>query len=119
LFHNFTYFLNDPVNGDQFEQFDQRWTLGGELTHRRMGHLGNYDTQSAFGLRFRNDSVFPLALHTTSGRERLDTVREDDVDQFSVGMFASAEIEWSRVVRTTFGLRGDVYRFNVRSDNPL
>ena len=22
LFHNFTYFLNDPVNGDQFEQLD-------------------------------------------------------------------------------------------------
>ena len=30
LFHNFTYFLNDPVNGDQFEQFEERWTAGGQ-----------------------------------------------------------------------------------------
>ena len=37
LFHNFTYFLNDPVNGDQFEQFEKRWTAGGKLTHRRLG----------------------------------------------------------------------------------
>jgi hypothetical protein len=28
LFHNFTYFLNDPINGDQFEQFENRWTTG-------------------------------------------------------------------------------------------
>ncbi len=31
LFSNFTYFLNDPVNGDQFEQEDGRWFLGGEV----------------------------------------------------------------------------------------
>ena len=31
LFSNFTYFLNDPVNGDQFEQADQRLVLGGSL----------------------------------------------------------------------------------------
>ena len=28
LFHNFTYLLNDPVDGDQFEQFGERWTTG-------------------------------------------------------------------------------------------
>jgi outer membrane receptor protein involved in Fe transport len=36
-----------------------------------------------------------------------------------VGIFGETEIEWSRRVRTTFGLRGDVYRWNVESDNPL
>ena len=40
LFHNFTYFLNDPENGDQFEQFEERWTSGAKLTHRRLMHLG-------------------------------------------------------------------------------
>jgi hypothetical protein len=35
LFHNFTYFMNDPINGDQFEQFERRWTIGAKLTHRR------------------------------------------------------------------------------------
>jgi hypothetical protein len=119
LFHNFTYFLNDPVNGDQFEQFEKRWTTGAKLTHRRLGHLGDYDSESAFGVEFRNDSVAPLGLYLTRGTERLSTAREDDVDQFAIGLFAEQEIEWSRVVRTTFGLRGDIHHWNVRARNPL
>jgi TonB dependent receptor/Carboxypeptidase regulatory-like domain/TonB-dependent Receptor Plug Domain len=120
LFHNFTYFLNDPVNGDQFEQFEERWTTGAKLTHRRMWHLGSKSTESAFGAEIRNDSVGgPLALYATRETERIATIRADDVDQFSAGMFANSEIEWNRSVRTTVGLRGDVYNWNVRSDNPL
>src|ERR1700716_2652722 len=33
LFSNFTFFLNDPVNGDQFEQVDRRTVAGGDLSH--------------------------------------------------------------------------------------
>ena len=120
LFHNFTYFLNDPINGDQFEQFENRWTTGAKLTHRRILRLGGKPTENAFGVDVRNDSVGgPLGLYLTRETERLSTVRADDADQVSVGMFGETEIEWSRTVRTTFGLRGDVYHWNVQSDNPL
>jgi len=120
LFHNFTYFLGDPVNGDQFEQFENRWTSGAKLTHRRLDRIGGTSTEHAFGVDVRNDSVGgPLGLYHTVATERLETLRADDADQTSVGMFASSEIEWSRTVRTTFGLRGDVYRWNVESNNPL
>jgi hypothetical protein len=120
LFHNFTYFLNDPVNGDQFEQFENRWTTGAKLTSRRLLRVGGKSTESAFGVDIRNDSVGgPLGLYLTRETERLSTARADDVDQVSVGMFGETEIEWSRTVRTTFGLRGDVYHWNVRSDNLL
>jgi hypothetical protein len=120
LFHNFTYFLNDPVNGDQFEQFENRWTSGAKLTHRRLMRVGGRSTENAVGVDFRNDSVGgPLGLYHTRATERLATIRADDVDQQSVGLFADSEIEWSRVVRTTFGLRGDVYHWNVESNNLL
>jgi hypothetical protein len=120
LFHNFTYFLNDRVNGDQFEQFEKRWTTGGKATHRRLLHFGELHTENAIGVDVRNDSVGgPLGLHLTRATERLRTVRADDVDQTSVGLFGETEIEWSRFVRTTFGLRADMYRWNVESDNPL
>src|SRR5688500_116114 len=49
LFHNFTYFLNDPVNGDQFEQFETRWTTGSKVTHRRLMHVGGRHLENAFG----------------------------------------------------------------------
>jgi hypothetical protein len=120
LFHNFTYFLNDPINGDQFEQFERRWTSGAKLTHRRLIHIGEKHTENAVGIDFRDDSVGgPLGLYLTKETERLSTVRADDVDQQSAGIFGESEIEWTRTLRTTFGLRGDVYHWKVESDNPL
>jgi hypothetical protein len=120
LFHNFTYFLNDPENGDQFEQFEERWTTGAKLTHRRIMHFGERHAENAFGVDIRNDSVGgPLGLYLTRATERLSAARADEADQISVGMFGESEIEWSRTVRTTFGVRGDVYHWNVQSNNPL
>lgn len=120
LFHNFTYFLNDPENGDQFEQFENRWTTGAKLTHRRLLHVGEKHLESAFGVDLRNDSVGgPLGLYATRSTERLATIRADDVNQTSLGIFGDSEIEWNRWARTTVGLRGDIYNWNVTSDNPL
>jgi hypothetical protein len=120
LFNNFTYFLNDPVNGDQFEQYERRWTTGAKVTHSRLGHIGRYRTETRFGGNMRYDAVGgPLALYLTAHNERLTTIRADDVDELSTGVFGQTEIEWSRVLRTTFGLRGDYFHYNVAADNPL
>jgi outer membrane receptor protein involved in Fe transport len=35
------------------------------------------------------------------------------------GVYAQSEMEWTRRLRTTFGLRADVYQFSVTSDDPL
>jgi outer membrane receptor protein involved in Fe transport len=35
-----------------------------------------------------------------------------------VGVYAQSEIEWTRVVRTTLGLRADVYQFSVSANDP-
>jgi hypothetical protein len=120
LFHNFTYFLNDPENGDQFEQFEERWTSGAKLTHRRLKRVGGRPTETLIGVDVRNDSVGgPLGLYHTVATRRISTSRADEADQLSAGFFAETEIEWSRKVRTTFGVRGDVYHWNVVSNNPL
>jgi hypothetical protein len=114
LFHNFTYFLNDPVNGDQFEQYEDRWTNGARLTYRRMARPGGVPTENAFGAELRHDSVGgPLGLYLTNQTIRRETVRADDADQVTLGTFAETEVEWSRTLRTTFGLRSDFYHWNV------
>ncbi len=116
LFSNFTYFLNDPINGDQFEQEDRRWVSGGQITHRVLGSLGRFHVQNAFGVNLRHDAIGNVGLYHAVKGQRRDTIRQDKVGQTSVGFFGQSEIEWSRKVRTTVGLRGDVYHFNVRSD---
>ena len=120
LFHNFTYFLNDPENGDQFEQFEERWTSGAKLTHRRLARVGGKATETLFGVDVRNDSVGgPLGLYHTRATQRLSVSRADEADQISAGFFGETEIEWGRKLRTTFGVRGDAYHWSVVSNNPL
>ena len=119
LFSNFTYFLDDQQNGDQFEQAERRTTAGGRLTYRRLGHVFQRHTESAVGVQLRQDWLSPVGLYHTAARQRLSTTREDQVDQTMAGVFAQSEIEWTRMLRTTFGLRADLYRFNVSSNEPL
>jgi hypothetical protein len=119
LYSNFTYFLDDQENGDQFEQAERRIAAGGRITYRRLGHLGGHHVESAAGLQIRRDWLDPVGLYHNVGRQRLSTTREDEVGQTMTGVYAQSEIEWSRVFRTTVGLRGDVYQFSVTSDNPL
>jgi hypothetical protein len=119
LFSNFTYFLDDPDNGDQFEQAERRIATGGRVTYRRLGHFLDRHTESAIGVQLRRDWLDPVGLYRTAGRQRLSTTREDEVGQTTAGVYAQVEVEWTRMLRTTFGLRADRYQFKVTSDDPL
>jgi hypothetical protein len=119
LFSNFTYFLDDPVNGDQFEQAERRFAAGGRLTYRRLGHFLERHTESAVGVQIRRDWLDPVGLYRNAARQRLATTREDEVGQTMMGVYAQSEVEWTKTLRTTLGLRTDVYQFSVMSDNPL
>jgi hypothetical protein len=119
LFSNFTYFLDDPERGDQFEQAERRTAAGGRVTYRRLGHFFERHTESAIGMQLRHDWLAPVGLYHTQARERLSTTREDEVGQTMTSTFAQSEIEWTRTLRTTVGLRMDAYRFAVTADNAL
>jgi beta-lactamase regulating signal transducer with metallopeptidase domain len=118
LFSNFTYFLNDPENGDQFEQEDRRNIAGGRVTHRRLATWGGRSAENLFGAQLRHDRIGSVGLFHTRGRQRLSTIRLDRIEQTSLGVFAQNEYEWTSVIRTTVGVRGDVFNFDVESDNP-
>jgi hypothetical protein len=81
LFSNFTYFLEDPLNGDQFEQVDDRIVYGGDLRWRTSG---NDDTAHEFGLVARYDDIKAVGLYSTVRRQRAGTVREDLIAQFEI-----------------------------------
>jgi hypothetical protein len=119
LFSNFTYLLDDPENGDQFEQAERRIATGGRLTYRRLGHFSERHTESAVGVQLRRDWLDPVGLYRTASRRWLSTTRADDVGQTMAAVYAQSEIEWTRTLRTTFGLRADRYQFSVTSNNPL
>lgn len=119
LFSNFTYRLNDPVNGDQFEQVDRRRALGGRVSHRRQARWFGHPVEHHAGAQLRHDEIGALGLYATRERVRLAARREDRVGQSSAGLYYQGEIEFTDRFRATAGLRGDVFRFAVRSDRSV
>ncbi len=116
LFSNFTYFLDDPVRGDQFEQADRRAYTGLNAAQTWFGGLGR-GSATTVGVDLRHDQIFQVALFDTDRRARFNTVRDDAVGQSSAGVYAETATRWTDWFRTTAGLRADGYRFDVRSDN--
>jgi hypothetical protein len=112
LLSNFTYFLADPVNGDQFEQLDERRITGGDYSYT----LGDADLQHTFGVMLRYDDIGDIALFRTAEQQRIATVRRDSVDEIAVGLYYSNEKRWTNRIRTTLGLRLDHFDFDVTSD---
>lgn len=116
LFSNFSYFLDDPVHGDQFNQIDRRAVVGGALTHHASLQVFGTEHELVTGLQLRHDAIGELGLHRTAQRTRLSTVRDDAVDESSAGLFARAESRWAPWLRSTAGIRLDGYHFDVDSD---
>jgi outer membrane receptor protein involved in Fe transport len=118
LFSDFTFFLEDPVHGDQFHQADHRFISGAKISHRRLGRFLGHDMQNTVGVQLRNDDITRVGLYHTDARQPLDTVRQDAVLETSVAGYAQNETAWTPWLRTLAGLRADGYRFNVDADDP-
>ncbi|HZT75291.1 MAG TPA: TonB-dependent receptor [Vicinamibacterales bacterium] len=113
LFSDFTYFLNDPVHGDQIEQADRRATYGGRVTHRRASRWGDRAVQNTVGVQLRTDDIMNVALYHTEARVRLQTESQASVVETEGGVFAQNEVEWTPWLRTMAGLRADAAWFTV------
>ena len=116
LFSNFTYFLDDPVNGDQFNQLDDRKIYGWNGSWSRSDTLFGSPTTNTLGWDFRQDRLNPIGLYSTKDRERLSTTRQDKVQESSVALYFENQTQWSEWLRTLVGVRGDRYDFNVDSN---
>jgi hypothetical protein len=117
LYNNFTYFLDNPVNGDQFNQLDRR-TLGGfDARHAFDWQLGGLETQTRVGVQSRYDDI-RVGLFKTEQRTPLSTVREDRVQEGNVGIWMDTTTRWTDWLRSTVGLREDIFTGRVLSDTP-
>jgi hypothetical protein len=118
LWSNFTYFLDDPVNGDQFLQRDKRWVAGAKARHTWFHELFGREAETAVGLQVRNDWI-DNGLFKTAARRTLSTTRADDITQTSLGPWVESRVRWGEKFRSVVGVRADYYRFDVDSDNPV
>ncbi|WOH56785.1 MULTISPECIES: TonB-dependent receptor [Bradyrhizobium] len=117
LFNNFTYVLDDPLNGDQFSQLDRR-TLGGfDARHAFDWRFGGFETHTRFGVEGRHDHI-QVGLFATEQRAWLSTVRADRVEEGNVGLWMDSTTRLAEWLRTTVGIREDIFAGRVLSDTP-
>ncbi len=113
LWSNFTYLLDDPVNGDEFQQVDRRNLYGGEIAHRSDATLAGVPMHNTFGLQWRLDDISEVGLYRTAARRRIGMIRSDSVEENSVALYWQNEIHWSDSLRSIIGARADYYDFSV------
>jgi hypothetical protein len=118
LYNDFTYFLRDPVNGDQIKQTDARTIYGADAGHTIFGAFDGHEIETLVGVQARYDDIH-VGLFDTAQRSVLATVRDDHVQESSIGLYAQSTVRWTDSFRSIAGLRGDLFHANVASDNPL
>ncbi|MGH7470709.1 MAG: TonB-dependent receptor [Longimicrobiales bacterium] len=112
LFSNFTFALNDSINGDGIEQVDRRAMLGARMElsaeDSLLGRPGIWST----GTTVRHDAM-AVALHNQSARVRRDTRTDDRIGQTHLAGWLKRDVQISQATRIQLGVRGDAFRFDV------
>lgn len=114
LYSNFTYFMDDPLHGDQFAQPDKRVTSGLNASHSWHQHTDAGNSATTIGIQLQNDNIFNGLLNTQA-RRPLSVTRRDHIVESSAAFYAENNTRWNAALRTVAGLRVDSYRFDVRS----
>ncbi len=114
LFNNYTWYLTDPANGDQFHQHDDRVYGGAGASRTIDGTLFNLPSETVIGFQSRYDDI-NVALSNTVQRQFLSAILSDHVDEANAGIYVENTVHWNDWLKTTLGWRGDYYSASVDS----
>ena len=112
LFTNFTFFLNDPVNGDGIQQSDRRGIYGGDLGFKQRTEVFGMPTVGTIGFQTRVDDIH-ARLGTQTKRTPTGTTTDSDILEASYAPFVKAELQPTPWMRLMAGVRAEVFTFDV------
>lgn len=116
LYSNFTYFLDNPRDGDQFKQIDRRVVSGGRIDKTVGGSLAGMPVDLLVGVESRYDAIPRIEIYHTKSRQITGTIRKDSVKELSAGTFVEATIRPTSTIRLLLGARADYYHFQDHAD---
>jgi len=112
LVSNFTFFLEDPVNGDQITQSEDRKIYGYKASYVSENYLGSNKLTSEVGAGLRYDDVNDVRLsHTLNRKEVLEDIARGDIDEFNFNGFVSETLNLNKL-SINGSLRYDYFIFN-------
>ena len=115
LYSNFTFFLEDPVNGDQIKQKENRDIFGLNTQFNKEVNYNSFDVNYTAGLGLRFDDIKDIELsHTLNRKTTLDYIQLGDVYQRNMNAFVNAEIDLGKFSITP-GLRLEYFNFQYNN----
>lgn len=113
LISNFTFYLNDPVNGDQITQSESRNIYGYKGSYSIDGLLAGKNIRTEAGAGFRYDDVNDIHLyHTKSRKQFLNEIARGDIDETNLYAYLSETISLAPDLSINAALRFDHFTFN-------
>jgi TonB-dependent receptor-like protein len=114
LWSTFTYYLEDPVNGDQMLQHDDRVVYGLKASQTWFGNLSGLPMTNVIGLQTRIDDIRDVGIFPTLERQVIGTTQNAGVLESNAALYAENSIQWLPHLRSTLGLREDRFDFDVK-----
>jgi len=112
LWSNASYFLEDPIGGDQYEQEDRRSIFGGSASYSQKWQMGAVPGTLILGLQDRHDRISHVGLYKSIERRRQETKGESALRIHEIGVFVEQSWQWTSSFHSTVGLRHDTVQMN-------
>jgi hypothetical protein len=114
LWSTFTFFLKDPVNGDQMLQHDDRIIYGFKGSKTWHTELFGLSMTNVVGAQARVDDIRDVGIFSTVERQTTGTTQNAGVLESNGAVYAENTIQWADKIRTTLGFREDQFDFDVK-----
>ncbi len=111
LYSDFTFFLNDVVNGDEINQAETRNILGLSSKLKQKYFLGKWVFTSIDGVGVRHDATDESKLAHVVKRQFLDYVKLGDIKETNAYVFSQQQASVGNWVIDA-GVRFDYFHFN-------
>lgn len=97
LYSNFTFFLEDSINGDQIRQKENRTIYGLNSEYNRSFSTSNLHGNWQVGISLRNDQSNDNELsHTLNRSETLEHIQLGDINETNIGTYFGANINFNK-----------------------
>jgi hypothetical protein len=114
LWSTFTFYLKDPVNGDQMLQHDDRVVFGFKGSKIWYTELFGFPMSNAIGAQARIDDIRDVGIFPSFERRAIGTRQNAGIMESTGAIYAENSIQWAEKARTVVGLREDEFDFDVK-----
>ena len=115
LFSNFTFLLEDSINGDQIQQYEDRNIFGYNGSYSITHKLGRVEVTSLIGASLRDDQIGNIKLARTQKRKFIYDIKAGEVYETNLAGYFEETFKISPKLTATLGGRLDVFRFLYNS----